>query len=357
MRRGARARRSPSLRRCTTRPRSPRSWRRGARFRTSRTSPSSTRPSTRCSPPRPLCYVGAGALAREWGIRRYGFHGLSVQWAARARDGLARLVVCHLGGGCSVTRSRRPLGRDDDGLQPAGRGADGDALGRSTGDPAAPSAHGRARARASSRARSRRSRACSASSGSSARVEELESRADPRRGSPSRCSPTASPGRSRAMTRARRPRRDSCSPAASARVRAGPAPTPCARSHLGVDPRRICEYLSADRGRPRSRRRRSPHRGRARERGCRRAGRRGGCRCPGQRRRSPLRSDPAAAETNSPPPPGRGPGIDVLCDPRRAARHPPQTVDCLHRGPGSGSNASSAVAPSGDSKERRPRSA
>lgn len=39
---------------------------------------------------------------QEWGIRRYGFHGLSVQWAAeqvRAR----RLVVCHLGGGCSVT--------------------------------------------------------------------------------------------------------------------------------------------------------------------------------------------------------------------------------------------------------------
>jgi acetate kinase len=39
---------------------------------------------------------------REWGVRRYGFHGLSVQWAAeqvRAR----RLVVCHLGGGCSVT--------------------------------------------------------------------------------------------------------------------------------------------------------------------------------------------------------------------------------------------------------------
>ena len=38
----------------------------------------------------------------EWGIRRYGFHGLSVQWVAeqvRAR----RLVVCHLGGGCSIT--------------------------------------------------------------------------------------------------------------------------------------------------------------------------------------------------------------------------------------------------------------
>jgi acetate kinase len=38
----------------------------------------------------------------EWGIRRYGFHGLSVQWAAE-RVSVPRLVVCHLGGGCSVT--------------------------------------------------------------------------------------------------------------------------------------------------------------------------------------------------------------------------------------------------------------
>ncbi len=44
----------------------------------------------------------------EWGVRRYGFHGLSVQWAAEraaailGRDDL-RLVVCHLGGGASVT--------------------------------------------------------------------------------------------------------------------------------------------------------------------------------------------------------------------------------------------------------------
>lgn len=49
----------------------------------------------------------------EWGIRRYGFHGLSVQWCAervpellgRTRREL-RLVVCHLGGGCSVTAVR-----------------------------------------------------------------------------------------------------------------------------------------------------------------------------------------------------------------------------------------------------------
>jgi acetate kinase len=41
----------------------------------------------------------------EWGVRRYGFHGLSVQWASE-RVSVPRLVVCHLGGGCSVTAVR-----------------------------------------------------------------------------------------------------------------------------------------------------------------------------------------------------------------------------------------------------------
>jgi acetate kinase len=36
------------------------------------------------------------------GIRRFGFHGLSVQWSAE-RVPVRRLVVAHLGGGCSVT--------------------------------------------------------------------------------------------------------------------------------------------------------------------------------------------------------------------------------------------------------------
>ena len=44
-------------------------------------------------------------LRDELGIRRFGFHGLSVQWAAE-RVPVARLVVCHLGGGCSVTAVR-----------------------------------------------------------------------------------------------------------------------------------------------------------------------------------------------------------------------------------------------------------
>jgi len=47
---------------------------------------------------------------REWGVRRYGFHGMSVAWSAeRAAALLARPVgelrtlVAHLGSGCSVT--------------------------------------------------------------------------------------------------------------------------------------------------------------------------------------------------------------------------------------------------------------
>jgi len=39
---------------------------------------------------------------KNWGIRRYGFHGLSVAWSA-SRVQVSRLVVCHLGGGCSIT--------------------------------------------------------------------------------------------------------------------------------------------------------------------------------------------------------------------------------------------------------------
>jgi acetate kinase len=47
-------------------------------------------------------YAVPGRWRDEWGIRRYGFHGLSVQWSAE-RVPVPRLVVCHLGGGCSVS--------------------------------------------------------------------------------------------------------------------------------------------------------------------------------------------------------------------------------------------------------------
>jgi acetate kinase len=45
------------------------------------------------------------AQVRARGIRRFGFHGLSVQWASE-QVAVPRLVVCHLGGGCSVTAVR-----------------------------------------------------------------------------------------------------------------------------------------------------------------------------------------------------------------------------------------------------------
>jgi acetate kinase len=50
-------------------------------------------------------YALPAQLREDWGIRRYGFHGLSVQWASE-RERVPRLVVCHLGGGCSVTAVR-----------------------------------------------------------------------------------------------------------------------------------------------------------------------------------------------------------------------------------------------------------
>lgn len=41
----------------------------------------------------------------EWDVHRYGFHGISVQWVVSQIEA-ERLVVCHLGGGCSVTAVR-----------------------------------------------------------------------------------------------------------------------------------------------------------------------------------------------------------------------------------------------------------
>jgi acetate kinase len=56
-------------------------------------------------PPEAATYALPARWREEWGIRRYGFHGLSVQWAAEQVT-VPRLVVCHLGGGCSVTAVR-----------------------------------------------------------------------------------------------------------------------------------------------------------------------------------------------------------------------------------------------------------
>jgi len=49
--------------------------------------------------------------SERWGLRRFGFHGISVQYSLTCTHALLgrtpeRIVVCHLGGGCSVTALR-----------------------------------------------------------------------------------------------------------------------------------------------------------------------------------------------------------------------------------------------------------
>lgn len=65
----------------------------------------------RTIPPEAATYAIPSRWRDEWGVRRYGFHGLSVEWCTRRVAELLgsmprRLVVCHLGGGSSVTAVR-----------------------------------------------------------------------------------------------------------------------------------------------------------------------------------------------------------------------------------------------------------
>jgi acetate kinase len=62
-------------------------------------------------PPEAHTYALPRRFREELGIRRFGFHGLSVQWASE-RVRVERLVVCHLGGGCSVTAVREGRSAD-----------------------------------------------------------------------------------------------------------------------------------------------------------------------------------------------------------------------------------------------------
>ncbi|GAA4079849.1 acetate/propionate family kinase [Nonomuraea soli] len=43
------------------------------------------------------------AVPREWGVRRYGFHGISCASVTRRLPGVANLIVLHLGNGASAT--------------------------------------------------------------------------------------------------------------------------------------------------------------------------------------------------------------------------------------------------------------
>jgi acetate kinase len=62
-------------------------------------------------PPEAYTYPVPQKWTREWGIRKYGFHGLSHAYCAkRAAEMLGqaapRLVICHLGHGCSASAVR-----------------------------------------------------------------------------------------------------------------------------------------------------------------------------------------------------------------------------------------------------------
>ncbi|HEY7312949.1 MAG TPA: acetate/propionate family kinase [Gemmataceae bacterium] len=64
-------------------------------------------------PPEARTYPVPASWTRDWGIRRYGFHGLSHAYCARrAAEMLQRtsddlkLVICHLGHGCSASAVR-----------------------------------------------------------------------------------------------------------------------------------------------------------------------------------------------------------------------------------------------------------
>ena len=59
----------------------------------------------RTLPPAASTYAVPERWREEWEVHRYGFHGISVQWVA-SQVKAERLVVCHLGGGCSVTAVR-----------------------------------------------------------------------------------------------------------------------------------------------------------------------------------------------------------------------------------------------------------
>lgn len=57
-------------------------------------------------PPAAYTYALPRAWRERWGVRRYGFHGLSHAWAARRAaqmvPGSRRVVTCHLGAGASL---------------------------------------------------------------------------------------------------------------------------------------------------------------------------------------------------------------------------------------------------------------
>jgi acetate kinase len=62
-------------------------------------------------PPAAATYAVPAAWRERWGVRRYGFHGLSHAYASR-RAAAARVVSCHLGAGASLAAVRDGVSLD-----------------------------------------------------------------------------------------------------------------------------------------------------------------------------------------------------------------------------------------------------
>ena len=202
--------------------------------RTCRTSPSSTRRSTRRFPTQASTYavprawrerVGHPPLRLPRPLRRSGAAERVPVAAARRLPPRRRLL--------GDRRPRRPVGRHDDGLHAARGRADGDALGLGRPGRAALSARRAAvSTRLGSSTRSTSSPVCSALGGGRRRHARARGRARCRRpqpSSPSTSSCTASPARSRRWRGRRRARR--------ARLHRRD------RRGLGARPRRVCARL------------------------------------------------------------------------------------------------------------------
>ena len=109
-------------------------------------------------PPRATTYAVPARWREEWGVRRYGFHGLRSS-GSRSRSRCRGWSSATSAAARSCCGARRWLGRHDDGLQPPRGRADGDALGLRRSRSAAVSAAaaqalaGRARSLARARVR------------------------------------------------------------------------------------------------------------------------------------------------------------------------------------------------------------
>ncbi|HKQ37284.1 MAG TPA: acetate/propionate family kinase [Verrucomicrobiae bacterium] len=57
-------------------------------------------------PERAFIYAAPYEWYADWGIRRYGFHGISHEYCAQQVAGVKRIVILHLGSGCSASAVR-----------------------------------------------------------------------------------------------------------------------------------------------------------------------------------------------------------------------------------------------------------